>query len=93
LHVPSEATASVDLETDRRIQQTIQTEFKDKTLLCIAHRIQTIIGYDKILVLSAGQIQAFDSPLTLFDEGGDFFSLCQESKITRNDILQAASQY
>ncbi|GAA5895556.1 uncharacterized protein JCM6883_001546 [Sporobolomyces salmoneus] len=89
--VLDEATASVDLETDSRIQSTIRTEFKDKTLLCIAHRIATIIAYDRILVLSAGQVQAFDSPLALFDEGGEFYSLCMESKISRQDILNAAA--
>lgn len=86
-----EATASVDLETDSRIQATIRNEFNDKTLLCIAHRVKTIIGYDRILVLAAGQVLAFDSPLALFDAGEDFYSLCQESGISRNDILQAAS--
>ncbi|GAA5961345.1 hypothetical protein JCM3765_004381 [Sporobolomyces pararoseus] len=87
--VLDEATASVDLETDSRIQQTIRTEFKDKTLLVIAHRINTIIGNDKIILLAAGQVQAFDSPLALYDQGGEFFSLCCESKITRKDILSA----
>ncbi|KAJ7454700.1 ABC protein [Mycena latifolia] len=51
-----EATASVDLETDNKIQRTIQTQFKDNTLLCIAHRLRTIISYDRILVLEAGNI-------------------------------------
>ncbi|KAJ6495215.1 P-loop containing nucleoside triphosphate hydrolase protein, partial [Mycena sanguinolenta] len=44
-----EATASVDLETDKKIQQTIQTQFKDRTLICIAHRLRTIISYDRIV--------------------------------------------
>ncbi|CAG8856935.1 8982_t:CDS:1, partial [Gigaspora margarita] len=44
-------TANVDLETDNKIQKTICEEFKDSTLLCIAHRLRTVINYDKILVL------------------------------------------
>ncbi|KAG8734470.1 hypothetical protein FRC11_009999, partial [Ceratobasidium sp. 423] len=62
-----EATASVDYKTDRNIQLTIQEEFKNKTLLCIAHRLQTIIGYDKICVIDSGRVAEFDSPAKLFE--------------------------
>ncbi|GAA5962545.1 hypothetical protein JCM21900_003672 [Sporobolomyces salmonicolor] len=87
--VLDEATASVDLSTDARIQATIRSEFKDKTLICIAHRIATIINYDRILVLSKGAVEAFDTPLALFDEAGDFHSLCVQSNISREDIIAA----
>ncbi|GAA6060372.1 hypothetical protein JCM10212_004556 [Sporobolomyces blumeae] len=87
--VLDEATASVDLETDSRIQATIRTEFRDKTLICIAHRIATIVNYDKILVLSQGRVERFDSPLALYDEGGEFYSLCEQSNIAREDIVAA----
>ncbi|BGP49528.1 hypothetical protein JCM10450v2_005420 [Rhodotorula kratochvilovae] len=87
-----EATASVDLETDARIQATIRSEFKDKTLLTIAHRIQTIIGSDRILVLDKGEIDAFATPLALFDQAGIFHSLCEQSNITREDIARAQSE-
>ncbi|KAI9570548.1 hypothetical protein HD554DRAFT_346537 [Boletus coccyginus] len=50
-----EATASVDYETDGKIQNTIATEFKGHTILCIAHRLHTIISYDRI-VLDAGTV-------------------------------------
>nr|XP_031863483.1 uncharacterized protein CI109_001359 [Kwoniella shandongensis]KAA5530555.1 hypothetical protein CI109_001359 [Kwoniella shandongensis] len=51
-----EATSSVDPETDALIQQIIQTELSDITLLSIAHRLQTVAYYDRILVMEAGQI-------------------------------------
>lgn len=54
--VLDEATASVDYETDRKIQDTIAHEFEDRTLLCIAHRLSTIIAYDRICVMDAGRI-------------------------------------
>lgn len=85
-----EATASVDLETDAKIQKTIRTEFADRTLLCIAHRLSTIIGYDRIVVMEDGKVVEFDTPLTLFDRSdGIFRGMCSRSSISRDDILQA----
>ncbi|GAA5825076.1 hypothetical protein JCM11251_006090 [Rhodosporidiobolus azoricus] len=85
-----EATASVDLETDGKIQATISSEFKDKTLITIAHRIQTILSYDRILVLEKGRVDSYASPLELFDRnGGIFRSLCDQSGISREDIVHA----
>ncbi len=55
-----EATASVDFETDKAIQKTISTELSDSTILCIAHRLHTVIEYDRILVLDKGHIVEFD---------------------------------
>lgn len=87
--VLDEATAAVDLETDAKIQLTIRREFADKTLLCIAHRLRTIISWDRILVMDAGEIAAFDAPLALFDKGGHFRSMCERSNITREEIERA----
>ncbi|KAG7451077.1 ABC protein [Guyanagaster necrorhizus] len=85
-----EATASVDVETDQKIQQTIQHQFRDRTLLCIAHRLRTIISYDRVLVLEEGQIAEFDSPSNLFlHEDGIFRGLCDRSNISFDDIEQA----
>ncbi|KAK4704538.1 lysophospholipase, partial [Phenoliferia sp. Uapishka_3] len=67
--VLDEATASVDLATDSRIQETIRKEFKSKTLLCIAHRLRTIINYDKVLVMDQGELAEFDTPINLFRLG------------------------
>ncbi|CAE6433942.1 unnamed protein product [Rhizoctonia solani] len=85
-----EATASVDYKTDRNIQLTIQEEFKNKTLLCIAHRLQTIIGYDKICVIDGGRVAEFDSPARLFENKDSiFYGMCKSSGITYEDIKSA----
>jgi len=81
-----EATASVDLETDAKIQNTIQTEFNGRTLLCIAHRLRTILSYDRILVMHEGRIAEFDTPLNLYDNEGIFRGMCERSNIGRADI-------
>ncbi|TDL20835.1 ABC protein [Rickenella mellea] len=92
--VLDEATASVDLETDSKIQYTIQTEFRDRTLLCIAHRLRTILSYDRILVLDAGQIVEFDTPLNLFrNENGIFRGMCQRSNITMDEIEKSHARF
>jgi ABC-type multidrug transport system fused ATPase/permease subunit len=88
-----EATASVDYETDRKIQDTITHAFADRTLLAIAHRIQTICGYDRICVLDAGNIAEFDTPMNLFArEGGIFRGMADRSNITAEDIRLAQVQ-
>ena len=87
--VCDEATSSVDMETDQKIQRTIQTGFKGKTLLCIAHRLKTIINYDRICVMDQGRIAQLDTPLALWqDEEGIFRSMCDRSGIRREDFEQ-----
>ncbi|GBB94776.1 hypothetical protein RclHR1_02410022 [Rhizophagus clarus] len=80
LIIMDEATASVDFKTDRMIQETIRQEFKDSTLLCIAHRIRTVVDYDKILVLDAGKIVEFDHPYLLLQNSDSAFrAMCEKS--------------
>merc|ERR1719489_285920 len=75
-----EATAAVDLETDDLIQATIRQEFADCTVLTIAHRLKTILDYDKILVLDAGTVKELDSPQNLLaDPQSTFFSMCKDN--------------
>lgn len=75
-----EATASIDYETDAMIQNTIREEFSESTILTIAHRLKTIIDYDKILVLDHGNAKEYDHPYNLITkEGSQFRSMCQDT--------------
>ncbi|KAF2769287.1 putative ABC transporter [Teratosphaeria nubilosa] len=87
--VCDEATSSVDFETDQKIQRTIVRGFKGKTLLCIAHRLKTIIGYDRILVMDQGNVAELDSPINLYHQGGIFRSMCDRSGIRREDFFNS----
>ncbi|KAJ3272317.1 hypothetical protein HDV01_005751 [Terramyces sp. JEL0728] len=69
-----EATASIDHETDLKIQETIRDRFNTSSLLCIAHRLSTIMDYDKILVLDRGQVVQFDTPYNLIKTTGSVLS-------------------
>ncbi|KAJ5461400.1 ABC transporter 7 [Penicillium daleae] len=74
-----EATASIDYTTDAKIQETLR-ELHDSTIITIAHRLQTIIDYDKVLVLDHGRVIEFDHPWTLINkEDGQFRSMCDNS--------------
>uniref|UniRef100_K7GJ68 ABC-type glutathione-S-conjugate transporter n=1 Tax=Pelodiscus sinensis TaxID=13735 RepID=K7GJ68_PELSI len=79
--VLDEATAAVDLETDLQIQSTIRTQFKEWTVLTIAHRINTILDYDRILVLENGHVAEFDTPEKLIAQKGLFYRLAEESEL------------
>lgn len=70
------------------VQNTIRSEFKEKTLLCIAHRLRTIINYDRVLVMSDGEVAEFDTPLNLYRSGKIFRSMCDRSNLTEADILK-----
>ncbi|NXH91982.1 MRP7 protein, partial [Edolisoma coerulescens] len=68
-----EATASVDQKTDQLLQQTIRQRFADKTVLTIAHRLNTILDSDRVLVMQAGRVAELDSPARLSQEDGSLF--------------------
>ncbi|NWW10629.1 MRP7 protein, partial [Oreocharis arfaki] len=68
-----EATASVDQKTDQLLQQTIRQRFADKTVLTIAHRLNTILDSDRVLVMQAGKVAELDSPAHLSQKDGSLF--------------------
>ena len=97
--VLDEATASIDGETDAFIQKMLRTRFPDTTLLTIAHRINTIMDYDYVLVMDKGRASEFDSPLNLLsknDDNGIFSQLvdatgAESSKALRQMAIDSAA--
>ncbi|CAE6413166.1 unnamed protein product [Rhizoctonia solani] len=88
--IMDESTASVDFETDAKIQTTIREEFNQSILLTIAHRLRTIIDNDRILVLNAGRVVEFDTPANLLKKPDSVFhEMCKKSG-DYDELLQMA---
>ncbi|XP_070783133.1 ATP-binding cassette sub-family C member 3 [Enoplosus armatus] len=81
--VLDEATAAIDLETDDLIQSTIRTQFEDCTVFTIAHRLNTILDYTRVLVLDKGQIAEFDTPTNLLSQRGIFYGMAKDAGLTQ----------
>ncbi|TWW64338.1 Multidrug resistance-associated protein 1 ATP-binding cassette sub-family C member 1 [Takifugu flavidus] len=77
--VLDEATAAVDMETDNLIQTTIRSQFEDCTVLTIAHRLNTIMDYSRVLVLDKGELIEFASPSNLIAERGAFYQMAKDA--------------
>ncbi|XP_063733833.1 ATP-binding cassette sub-family C member 4-like isoform X2 [Eleginops maclovinus] len=92
--VIDEATANVDPRTDELIQQTIRDKFRECTVLTIAHRLNTIIDSDRIMVLDSGTIQELDRPFTLLQnkEGALYKMVQQTGRAEAAALLKAASE-
>jgi ABC-type multidrug transport system fused ATPase/permease subunit len=69
-----EATASMDLETEDIIREIINNDFKNSTLIIVAHRISTVMSCNRILVLDGGEVAEFDTPKKLRDNPGSLFA-------------------
>ncbi|KAM0216210.1 hypothetical protein ACHAQI_002626 [Fusarium lateritium] len=87
LLILDEPTSSVDTQTDARMQEVIRTEFSDRTIIMIAHRIDTLLDFDKVAVLDAGSLVEFGPPQELLgDEAGAFTRLYRANKGRKTDI-------
>ncbi|KAJ2694105.1 Multidrug resistance-associated protein 1 [Coemansia sp. RSA 1285] len=78
--VLDEATADVDLETDKEMQKLFRSEFKDSTVLTIAHRLETIMNSNRIIVMDKGRVVEFGPPKDLIDQGGYFSELVKANE-------------
>jgi ABC-type multidrug transport system fused ATPase/permease subunit len=82
--VLDEASSALDAGADKFIQDSIRTHFKDTTVISVAHRVQTILDFDRIMVLDDGAMVEFDSPTALMEiPGGIFQSLVEASEASR----------
>ncbi|MBQ9549246.1 MAG: ABC transporter ATP-binding protein [Lachnospiraceae bacterium] len=86
-----EATASLDVENESRVQSAISRLIKDKTVLIIAHRMRTVAGADKVVVLSDGTVSEQDSPEKLLKAGGLFAHMARLQTESRNWVLTGPS--
>ncbi|XP_033840126.1 ATP-binding cassette sub-family C member 3 isoform X2 [Periophthalmus magnuspinnatus] len=78
-----EATAAIDLETDDLIQSTIRTQFDECTVFTIAHRLNTIMDYTRVLVLDKGKIAEFDTPANLMSQRGIFYGMAKDAGLAQ----------
>jgi len=77
--VLDEAASTVDMQTDELIQRTLREQFANSTLIVIAHRLSTVVDFDRILVMNTGIVEEFGSPKDLMGRKGAFWGMVQES--------------
>lgn len=83
--VLDEATAAVDVQTDALLQTTLRSPlFANRTIITVAHRINTILDSDRVVVLEKGEVVEFDSPLELIRKRGVFYGLVKEAGLDTN---------
>ncbi|KAK4661747.1 ATP-binding cassette glutathione S-conjugate transporter ycf1 [Podospora pseudopauciseta] len=78
--VLDEATAAVDVQTDALLQNTLRGPlFANRTIITVAHRINTILDSDRVVVLERGEVVEFDTPEKLMEKRGVFYGLVREA--------------
>jgi ATP-binding cassette, subfamily C (CFTR/MRP), member 1 len=78
--VLDEATAAVDIETDAMLQRTLRMPlFANRTIITVAHRLNTILDSDRVVVLDKGEVAEFDTPAALFKRQGIFYNLMKQA--------------
>jgi ATP-binding cassette, subfamily C (CFTR/MRP), member 4 len=91
LLVLDEATASVDRRTDRMLHESLHESFGDATIIAVAHRLDTVIEHDYILVLGQGKVVEFGSPAELLRSAGAFSKMVDDTgEVTSRDLRQRA---
>lgn len=78
--VLDEATAAVDIQTDALLQETLRSPlFANRTIITVAHRLNTIVDSDRVVVLDKGEVVEFDTPAALYKKQGAFYGLMRQA--------------
>jgi ABC-type multidrug transport system fused ATPase/permease subunit len=89
-----EATAALDTDTDAAVQRVLRTHFSERTIITIAHRLDTIIDSDRILVMDAGRVAEFDTPHALLTRPNSIFArLCEQTGAQFDALCAAAARH
>ena len=91
--VLDEATAAVDVETDAMLQATLRSPlFSNRTIITVAHRLNTILDSDRVVVLDKGEVVEFDTPRELYKKQGTFYNLMKQAglEIETRDLVELA---
>lgn len=90
--VLDEPTANVDSRTDKLLQQAVAKSFQSATIIAVAHRLDTVIDYDKILVLGHGAVLEYGTPGDLIEKGGDFASMVDDTGDEMSSLLRSRAK-
>merc|ERR1712070_529689 len=89
--IMDEATASIDNNTDALIQDMVRSNFANATVLTIAHRLNTIMDSDRVLVLDNGHVAEFDTPSKLLSETSSiFYGMVEKSRTSKGSSSNLA---
>jgi ABC-type multidrug transport system fused ATPase/permease subunit len=88
-----EATAALDSDTDAKVQHVLKEHFNDRTIFTIAHRLDTVINSDRILVMNSGVVAEYDRPDVLLDDPTSiFYELCMNTGRAQFEVLAAKAK-
>ena len=88
--VLDEATSNVDMQTDSFIQKVIREKFANTTVITIAHRLNTIADYDKVIVMKRGKIVEQGTPWELLEKKGHFQDMVKNTGKNADHIMDKA---
>ena len=87
-----EATSNVDMKTDDFIQKVLKEKFSKTTVITIAHRLNTIADYDKVIVMKRGKVREIGIPLDLYEKKGIFYQMVKHTGKSEAKIVKAMEE-